>query len=281
MSYAQQVHVETNGAGDAEGQLPEERISGVDVIALAILGQQQSTFLRLLAGIVRGQERRVVLVPLVHEVQAALLHPAIEVAVGDRVGIMKHRVLRIENRYRRLLNGYALAAQLHRIRGVVAVVEVAGRGVVLHDQRAAVAGVVQKPLIILLHIVARIVGANAQHDGPEAIEIAAREIAGSKQRDVEAEFAQHVGNIVAGSHDVADLQTLRNFDLDDAGALERRLIVEEAANIRPRDQAVALAVIAAAGTEQRANLVARFFCSVRRLFEVSRVLARLCERNIF
>src|ERR1035438_8979137 len=42
MSHAQQVHVETDGSGYTERQLPEEGISGVQVIALSVLRQQQS-----------------------------------------------------------------------------------------------------------------------------------------------------------------------------------------------------------------------------------------------
>src|SRR5664280_1577097 len=73
MSHAQQVHVETNSSRHAEGQLPEKGISGVQVVSLSVLRQQQATFLRRFARIVRRQERREVRVPLLHEVQAALL----------------------------------------------------------------------------------------------------------------------------------------------------------------------------------------------------------------
>jgi len=79
--------------------------------------------------------------------------------------------------------------------------------------------VIQQPLIVLLHIVARIEGSNAQHDGPEASQIAMGDVVRRKQRDVESQLAQHVGDVVARSHDVTDLQSLRNFDLDHAGAL--------------------------------------------------------------
>src|SRR5664280_3272138 len=58
MSHAQQVHVETNGSRHTERQLPEEGISGVQVVALAILRQQQAAFLRRLTRVVGRQERR-------------------------------------------------------------------------------------------------------------------------------------------------------------------------------------------------------------------------------
>src|SRR5208282_1445059 len=115
MAHAQQVHVEANGAGHAEGQLAEECVSGVDVMALAVLRQQQTALLWLLIRIIRRQQRLVLRVPLVHEVQPALLHPAIEIVRRELVGITKDRVLGIEDADRRLFHGYALAAELSRI----------------------------------------------------------------------------------------------------------------------------------------------------------------------
>src|ERR1017187_8622710 len=91
MSHAQQVHVETDGARHAKRQLPEEGISGVQVVALAVLRQQHPAFLRRFAGIVRRQQRRKVRVPLVHKVQAPLLYPAVKIVRRNLVGIAEHR----------------------------------------------------------------------------------------------------------------------------------------------------------------------------------------------
>src|SRR5271167_2610105 len=67
MAHAQQVHVEANSAGDAERQLPEEGVAGVDVVSLAGLCHQQAALVRLLAGVIRGEQRSVLRIPLVHE----------------------------------------------------------------------------------------------------------------------------------------------------------------------------------------------------------------------
>src|ERR1035437_5785468 len=107
MSHAQQVHVETNSSRHAEGQLPEEGISGVQVVALAILRQQQAAFLRRLTRVVGCQERREVRVPLIHEVQAALLHPVVKIARRNLVWVVEDRVLRIEDGDRRLFDRHA------------------------------------------------------------------------------------------------------------------------------------------------------------------------------
>src|SRR5271166_1945578 len=47
MAHAQQVHIQANGARHAERQLAEECVSGVDVMALAVLRHQQPALLRL------------------------------------------------------------------------------------------------------------------------------------------------------------------------------------------------------------------------------------------
>src|ERR1039457_7064332 len=119
MSHAQQVHVKTDGSGYTERQLAEEGISGVQVVSLSILRQQQPAFLRRLARIVASQKRGKVLVPLVHEVQATLLHPAVKIARGNLVGIMEYRALRIKEGNRRLFHGHTFAAELRWKRRVV------------------------------------------------------------------------------------------------------------------------------------------------------------------
>src|SRR5664280_141549 len=106
MSHAQQVHVETDGSGYTERQLAEEGISGVQVVSLSGLRQQQPACLRRFARIVRRQERREVRVPLIHEVQAALLHTAVKITRRNLVGVVEDRVLRIKDGDRRLFDGH-------------------------------------------------------------------------------------------------------------------------------------------------------------------------------
>src|SRR5271165_6826263 len=246
MAHAQQVHIKANSAGHTERQLAEKGISRIDVVTLAELRHQQASLVRLLTGIVRRQQWSVLRFPLVHEVEATLLHPAIEIMQRNLVGIVQGRAVRIENSDRSLFDGHAIPTELCRVRSIVAGVEVAGRCVVLHQQRAAVLHVIQQTLIVLLHVVARVVGANAGNDGAEAAETAMLDVASRKKSYIEAELPQHGRDVVASAHDVADLEVGRDFDIDDTGPLQRGLIVEETAEVGARDQAVALAVIASA-----------------------------------
>ena len=55
MAYTQQIHVESNRSRHPERQLSEESIPSVDVMAFAVLRQQETAFLRLLARIVARQ----------------------------------------------------------------------------------------------------------------------------------------------------------------------------------------------------------------------------------
>ena len=72
----------------------------------------------------------------------------------------------------------------------MAAVEVARRGVVLHQQRSAVAHVIQQSLVILRDVFARVVRANAQHDRSEAAEIAMCHIVRGQHSDVEPQLPQ-------------------------------------------------------------------------------------------
>src|SRR5271165_1375655 len=98
MSHAQQVHVQANRARNSKRQLAEESIAGVDVIALAVLRQQQAAFLRLLARIIGRKQWRVFRVPLVHEIKTALLHPAGEVVWRNLVRIVEDFAVGLQQR---------------------------------------------------------------------------------------------------------------------------------------------------------------------------------------
>src|SRR5271165_3310250 len=181
----------------------------------------------------------------------------------NRVGIVQDQAVRIENRDRSLFKGYAIPAELCRVRGIVPGVEVAGRRVVLHQQSAAVLHVIQQMLIVFLQVVAGVVGANAENDGTEAAEIAVLDIVRRKESDIQAELPQHGGDVITGPHDVADLQVRGDFDIDYAGPLQRGLIVEKTPDVRARDQAVSLAIIASARVELSPYAVSRLFRAVR------------------
>ena len=116
MSRAQQIHIQPNRSRHARRQLPEECVSGVDVRAFAVLRAQQPAFLRFFSGIMACQQRPEMIVPLIHEVQAAFLHPTVEVALRDLVGIMKDTVFGSQHIHRRFFDRNPLLAQLRGIR---------------------------------------------------------------------------------------------------------------------------------------------------------------------
>src|SRR6185295_14223130 len=76
---SEEVGEQPVGARHAGGQLPEERQSRVDVAAVAVLRDQQATEQGTLAGIGAAEDGRVLLAPALGVIEAALLHPAVEV----------------------------------------------------------------------------------------------------------------------------------------------------------------------------------------------------------
>src|ERR1019366_1987730 len=277
MSHAQQVHVETDGSGYTERQLAEEGISGVQVVSLAILRQQQAAFLRRLARIVASQKWGEVRVPLIHEVQATLLHPAVKIVRRDLVWVMEHRALRIKDGDRHLFHGHTFAAELRWKRRVWSGVEIAWRSVVLHQQRAAVLRILKEPLIVFFHVIAGVAGLNAEHDRSKACQIAVFNVICRQQCHIQAKLSQNNRNVISSAHDITNLQPLRDLHLHHAGALQCGLVIEEAAEIGPGDQTVAFAVIAIAGVQQRAHLIPRLFRSIRQNFKFCGLFAGLAE----
>src|SRR5262245_34202740 len=69
--------------GHALGELAEPREARVHDVALAVPRDKEPAAERRLAGIARGEDRREALVPLIREVEPALLHPALEVGGRD------------------------------------------------------------------------------------------------------------------------------------------------------------------------------------------------------
>src|SRR4029077_20177499 len=85
MSRADQIHKQAYRSWNSSWKLSREPVCGENVNALAIVSQQQAAFLRRLAGIVAGQQRLELRVPLRHEVKTALLHPAVKIFLHDFV----------------------------------------------------------------------------------------------------------------------------------------------------------------------------------------------------
>src|SRR5689334_14276673 len=85
VAWGQEVDEQTIRARDAGGELAEEDQAGVHEAALAVTGDQRRAEERLLVRVARREERLVARIPLAREVDAALLHPAVEVLGPDLV----------------------------------------------------------------------------------------------------------------------------------------------------------------------------------------------------
>src|SRR5207245_11808933 len=85
LAMVEDVGEQAIGAGHARRQLAEERQPRVDEAALAVFGHDGGALLRFLGGVVAGQDRLIRGVPLVGEVQPALLHPAGKTTRADLV----------------------------------------------------------------------------------------------------------------------------------------------------------------------------------------------------
>ena len=132
---------------------------------------------------------------------------------------MEDRIVRRQDFNRRFLHRDAGAAQIRWIRREFAVVKVTCARVVLHDQRAASRNEIQQLLVICRDIFLRVVGANAQHHCPKLAQVLRGEFFWRNHGNVHPDLLQHRRNVVPSSHDVSDLQVIRNFHVDDAHAL--------------------------------------------------------------
>src|SRR5438876_11033291 len=75
LAQRQEIRKQPIRTRDTSGELPEEAQPRVDIRALAERGLEQPALERRLPGIVHLDERRVRGIPVVREIQSALLHP--------------------------------------------------------------------------------------------------------------------------------------------------------------------------------------------------------------
>ena len=83
------------------------------------LATRMPPFKRRFARIVAGHHRREVFVPLIGEINAALLHPALEIGRRDFVRRVECRMIGGQNRDRRLFVGYAIVRKFANRTGPV------------------------------------------------------------------------------------------------------------------------------------------------------------------
>src|ERR1700735_2424539 len=137
LTTSDQIDKQPHCPRNSSRQLPEEIISAVDISPLAKLCDQQPAFLLRLTRIVRLQQGRKLWRPRRHEVEPALLHPAVEISLRDLIRIMKDVICRLQNLHRRLFHRHTSPAKRCGIWRIFARIEMAsgwpeGEGVVLH-----------------------------------------------------------------------------------------------------------------------------------------------------
>src|SRR5690348_17296321 len=93
---SQKIREEAVAADHAAGQLPEKGEPGVDVFALAEGGDEQAAGERRAAGVVGLEDGLVGRIPIVGEVEPALLNPPLPVGGRDLIGRVEHGAGRVE-----------------------------------------------------------------------------------------------------------------------------------------------------------------------------------------
>src|SRR5690242_17986742 len=104
-----EIREQSIGTGDGFGELAKPGEARVDEVSLALPSHQEAALERSLAGIPGREDRGETLIPLIGEVETALLHPALEVCRGDAVRRGQHRMLRRQDPNRRVLVGHTVA----------------------------------------------------------------------------------------------------------------------------------------------------------------------------
>src|SRR5580765_1478307 len=253
MSRAYQVHEQADGPGNSCRKLPGKSVRGEDVDSLAVVGQQESALLRRFARIVAGKQRFELRVPLRHEVETALLHPAVKIFLRDLVRPVEDLLFRRKDLYRLFFHRDAHI----RLRGwvwcVVSVVKGVSALVVLDNQGPAAIHVIKQPAIVFPHVSPRVIRADADDDGPIAAEIARSQLLHREDAGVQTDTLQHRRNFIARAHDVTDLELRRQLHVHGLHVLRRRAIGVIGIKVGPRNYleafGVLLAVVFGAGRD--------------------------------
>src|SRR5579885_2962361 len=110
------------------------------------------------------QQRLEVVVPFVHEIQAALLNPAVEIMLAYGIRVLEDRIVGCKNLHPRFFDRNASAAEVRRVRSELAAVKFWNAGVVLHNQSSSTRDEIKQLPIISDDVFLRVIGANAEND---------------------------------------------------------------------------------------------------------------------
>src|ERR1022692_4264597 len=137
--------------------------------------------------------------------------------------------------------------------------------------------VVEQALVVLLQVISSIVSADAEHNGPKLLQIAALNVVSREDRDIKPDLAEDRRDVVASAHDVSHPETRRDLRIHDCGALDCGLEIEKSANIRTRNKVITLTELATVACNYCLDAVTPFSSAVGQHFELDGTFAAGCE----
>src|SRR5690242_1074379 len=152
------------GSGHTLRKLPKPRKTGVDEIPLALPRHEQTAAEGRFPGIAERQDRRETLIPFIWEIQAALLHPAVEICCSDAIWTVQHRVIGCQEGDGRFFVRDAVARNV-KLDGCQPVCAQAGREVVLYDDISARLDILEQRRYMVRKILPGVESPDADDDG--------------------------------------------------------------------------------------------------------------------
>src|SRR5262249_39059233 len=107
---------------------------------------------------------------------------------------------------------------------------------------SALGNKIQQFLIVLDYIRLSFVGTHTQYDAAVVRQVFAGEFVGWNERDIHSNLLQHCRNIVASTHDVTNLEVLRDLHVHDADVLRGGLVEVKRADVFTSNELVGFRV---------------------------------------
>ncbi len=168
-------------------------------------------------------QRLVARIPGSHKSVTAFFDPAVEVARRNPVGPLERRILRFQNHHFGILIHDHLWILRQRVRvGPVIVIEF--RRIILHNQHAAIFHIIQKSSVVRFHILPRSVSSHSQHYRIVGSQVPCRKLFGRESMNADTQVFKRPRHFIAGSFDVTDAETGRNFEVHACNTISGRLI---------------------------------------------------------
>jgi hypothetical protein len=172
---------------------------------------------------------------------AALFHPARKIRFRNPIGPREHGAFRLQQAHLRAFIHHLLRiiSQRERIRPVV-LVELLQ--VVLHDEHAAGAGVIQQAFVGGLEFGTHGIGPRAKNDGVVRGEIPLGDVARGQNADAHSEILEGLRHVVPGARQIAYAQARRRLHVHAHRAVDGWAVIRIGAQTRISGQPVSLLV---------------------------------------